>query len=166
MNQKSAFILLLFLLLSVALNSCKKPCILKDHSSEISGIIISEFDFDECFSLYEEYSNDYPGILVNDDSTYQALPLRSHAYREGCLNKPRPNIDFTKYTLLGLFTQGGCDVYYRRKVEKDDVNKRYIYSVKIKECGVCKKLMINNNWVLVPKLPTGYTVQYERKQEL
>ena len=45
---------------------------------------------------------------------------------------------------------------------KDDINKKYIYttSVKLIKTKYLKAVYYNNEAVLVPKIPAGYTVDF------
>ena len=75
-----------------------------------------------------------------------------------------PSIDFSQYTLLGKYTQGGgCSINFARKVYIDDTNKKIIYSVRVIEEGACEMLGMSMNWALVPKIPSDYIVEFEVK---
>ncbi len=132
----------------------KKPC---DSPSSISGIIVSAFSFGDCFSDYMVENKDY---VITNDSQYKALKIQ-RSDNSSCANATYPVIDFTKYTLLGKYaTGGGCSIGYARNVSRDDAAKTYTYTVHVKGCGECAMAGISNNWVLVPRLPDGYTVKF------
>lgn len=160
-------LIFVFFQLLAILNSCRKPCILKDGDSGNSGIIVSDFNFGECFNNYGSPTafgeNEY---VISDDSTFQSLAL---ALRYDFVNRPECKIavpvviDFSKHSLLGKNADGDCQAYFKRKVERDDLNKQYIYTIEVKSCGICKRLQYSMNWVLVPKLPQGSTVKFEVK---
>ena len=76
-----------------------------------------------------------------------------------------PNIDFNTESLLGLYTDGGCEVKFIRKVTRMDNENKYHYKVTVKDCGNCKKLGYSYNWVTVPKLPSAWTVTFETKKK-
>ena len=63
--------------------------------------------------------------------------------------------------MLGKKASGGCRVGFKREVISDDSNSQYIYKITVCEYGLCKSARISMNWVLVPKLPQGYTVKFE-----
>lgn len=72
-----------------------------------------------------------------------------------------PDIDFTKFTVLGIETSGSCETKFIREVTRLTSEKKYLYKVTVKECGLCKKLSVSHQWVVVPKLPIGWTVSFE-----
>jgi len=98
--------------------------------------------------------------IINDDSTFQQLFTSNTT--PIC---EVPVIDFTNYTLLGLFTTGGCETKYIREVTKIENENKYHYKVTVKSCGYCKVESYSYNWVTVPKLPNGWTVTFEVKNK-
>jgi hypothetical protein len=76
-----------------------------------------------------------------------------------------PIIDFSKYTLLGQSASaGGCKIPdYQIKAFRDYINRELIYKVKIVEHGTCLMAINKNKWILVPKIPTGYKVVFEKE---
>ncbi|MBD2699086.1 hypothetical protein IC229_00440 [Spirosoma sp. BT702] len=106
-------------------------------------------------------------IVIDNDSSFRAYFDYKNYYDStrfdrnfSCLNYQLEPVNFSKYSLLGNYAAGGCDVAFTRTVERDDMAKKYIYTVKVREAGACKKLEYSMNWVLVPKLPMGYTVEF------
>lgn len=97
-------------------------------------------------------------IIIDSDSVYSSVVDSS----AGCV---RTNIDFTKHTLLGLTASGGCTMKLKRVVTKNDANKEYVYKVIARDCGMCRKQVFDNNWVLVPKLPEGWAVRFELEEK-
>ena len=149
------FFLLITCLLLIA---CKKPICKKSRKDEISGIIVSEFDFGEC------YDGDAPldEYIITDDSSYQLLNPVIFYNRNDCKNATLPPIDFSMHSLLGKFVDGSCPVF-KSQVIDDDINKQYLFSIEVIECWPCKKLYEKMIWVLVPILSQGYTVKFEVK---
>ncbi|MFH1607893.1 MAG: hypothetical protein ABIA78_02055 [archaeon] len=75
-----------------------------------------------------------------------------------------PEIDFSKKTLLGNHASGGgCSIDFKKKVYQDDSNKKIIHSVKVVEKGRCDKLGSSMNWVIIQKVPSDYSVEFEVK---
>ena len=159
---KALHILLLVCIVAIA-ESCKKGCFIKNDKLE--GIIESEYEFGECFSNYSPPDFNVLEFVINDDSTFQSLALELRKnYKSECDSAVPEAIDFIKHTLLGMRTTGGgCSVDFFRKVTKDDAGKKYEYLVRVLECGICSKGFRSMNWVLVPKLPQGYSVEFEVK---
>jgi len=71
------------------------------------------------------------------------------------------SINFTRYSLLGFYAQGtGCSVGFARNVTSNATTKKYTYSIKVAVCGTCGYTDFKMNWVLVPKVPDDYTVDF------
>lgn len=71
------------------------------------------------------------------------------------------SFDFGSYTVLIHETSGSCNMKTIRTVERNDQLQKYIYNIEVNDCGCFyKKLMVTHNAVIVPKLPTGYTVEF------
>ncbi len=150
-------LILIFLISFLFLFSCEKEDI-------NSGLIIKEHDFGECFD--NDFAEEKEHIIT-DDSAYQDIKIHIIKNISGCENNPqRTAIDFSKYSLLGKNVGGGRYLRVIREVIDDKSNSRYIYTIKVKgdhkfySGGV---YMVKMNWVLVPKLPQGYTVKFEVK---
>ena len=141
-----------FLFLIIILQSCHKDDIYE-------GIIVQELDMGRCFPPFGNEPDEY---IITNDSLYQALLTIEKPI---CDNYTLPNVDFTTYTLLGKFTYSdGSPKYYKREVIKDEGNMIYIYNIYMK-CKNNNKEAISMNWVLVPKLPTGYSVKFNVEKD-
>ncbi len=119
------------------------------------GIIEQEINFGTCLPInlpQQEY-------VIQSNTEYQLLLNNSV-----CQSANFPNIDFSQYSLLGQYTSGKCKITFKRQVTKDEGNQRYNFTVHIFDRGICKKQGQSMNWVLVPKLPTNWTVNFEIKQ--
>lgn len=72
------------------------------------------------------------------------------------------DINFNKYSLIGIETDyGACDSM-NKKVLIDNTNNRIIYDIDIKKySGSCIKiLIINYNLALIPKISDNYTMDF------
>lgn len=69
-------------------------------------------------------------------------------------------IDFNQYTLLGKYARENCKVTFDRNITKNDAQKKYLYNIKVHQCGTCEINWESMNWVLVPKIPDDYTVSF------
>ncbi len=164
MHRVKSFILFFssIILIAYLFTSCRKGCFVKKDKNK--GIIVSEYNFGECFNNFPLSGFIADELVVEDDSTFQLLAID---LRYNFTNRPEcktavPNaIDFSMHTLLGKYATGQCGVDFIREVTEDVANHRYIYTIKVLECGLCKAARISMNWVLVPKLPQGYTVKFE-----
>lgn len=92
--------------------------------------------------------------VIDSDSAYATIRASDPQCKA-------PEIDFQKHTLLGLYATGGCAMKLKRKVTIDEGERQYVYHVMARDCGICQKMVVAFNWVLVPKLPAGWTVRFE-----
>lgn len=105
-------------------------------------------------------------FIINTVEEYQAL-LEFRSPADFCKDFKLPPIDFSQYTLLGKYTEGGgCSIDFKRNVAWDDANKKVAYSIDIIEIGACMKLAVSMNWILVPKIPPNYNVIFEVKESI
>lgn len=107
--------------------------------------------------------------VINTEKEYQSLIDNSPDLHPNpflpCIDYKFPTIDFSRKTLLGKgTTSGGCKVKTERKVLRDDVNKEYVYQIKIKQYGSCEMAWHSNNWILVPKIPSDYTIKFKEER--
>lgn len=94
--------------------------------------------------------------IIRSDEELQALFVNRPCQGEV------PDIDFSKYTLLGQFGgASGCERFYSRNVQIRENEERYIFTVRVSECGGCEPFETRWHWVLVPILPESYSVSFE-----
>ncbi len=134
--------------------SCVDDC--EENFDITGGIITSELDLGDCFSDVGALD---PQYIINDSTAFQALGILPINTPE-CVGTTLPEIDFNTHTLLGLYADGTCNVGFDRIVNRDDDLKKYIYTVSVNACGMCESLRFSMNWVIVPKLPDDYTVEF------
>lgn len=150
--MKKTFYNITILSLILFLNSCEKEDIFE-------GIIVKEFDAGRCLPPFGDEPDEY---IITNDSLYQNLLTLGTVV---CDDYTLPEIDFATYTLLGKFTfSNGSPKYYKREVIKDEGNMKYIYNIYMK-CKNNKKEALSMNWVLVPKLPAGYSVEFSVEKD-
>lgn len=102
-------------------------------------------------------------FIITSNEIYHSL-LQYKSTHPRCENFELPSIDFSQYRLLGKYAQGGgCSIDFVRKVFRDDSNKKIIYSIKVVEEGSCEKLGASVNWILIPKVPSDYSVEFQVK---
>ena len=92
--------------------------------------------------------------------------IRNDASRDECLQNLE-NIDFDKFTLLGIeLNTGYCDMPLGLELNavKDEAKKQYILNISyLAPQGTCRALSQYDLWILVPKLPENYTVNFNVK---
>ena len=155
MNLKVNFIIGITLLTITSLCSCSKsPLCWGDDKNK--GLIASTVNINQlnCGSQDQVDEKQY---VIDSDEEYYGL-ISNYIY---CDSSDLPEVDFVKYTLLGQYATGGCEVKFIREVIDNPDSKEYIYSIKVRDCGSCQSLRFDMNWVLVPKLPEYYNVRFE-----
>lgn len=116
---------------------------------------------------YHHFAAEGDTYIIKDDSTYQAVAAQFNEASPNltCGSTPPAAVDFSKYTLLGQYQEGGgCNIEFETKVYKNEVEKEYLHHVIITEEGNCDMLGANMNWVLV-ELPQGYDVTFSAESE-
>lgn len=135
------------------LNSCKK-----DNNQEIKLEVVYLSDFGMCFPTFN--SAFCSGYVICDNKSYQDF-RNSTVFKDiTCDTAQLPNIDFDKYSLIGIFTEGQCSLNNTKEIITDTSHKDYVYRIKVNESGSCKMLVTTMNWAKVPKLPSDYNVVF------
>ena len=128
-----------------------------DNSNvDFPGLEFETLGFGNCYDANMEK------IVIDNDATYQVL-LDSifQPYSSSCDSNSHPVIDFSIHTLLGDYRYGsGCSVNFIQNLYEDIPNQKYIYDIKMEEEGFCSMFGSSMNWILVPKLPENYTVEF------
>lgn len=147
--------MILYFVLAVAFISCNKNNNCPDSEKHTnSGIIFSDASAENrCVSVKEQGN-----YVITNQIDYEEIELIE--WIDTCKSKKLNPIDFTNYTLLGMFARGRCRVNFEREVISDSNNQKYIYTIKVNECGNCETNYEHMNWVLVPKLPDNWTVEF------
>jgi hypothetical protein len=125
-------------------------------------------------------------VAKNTEVEYQRLDLRHTGW--GCLRgKQRvvgdenalqalidtckdfdlklPEIDFSKHTLIAMGAATDLCQKLELKIIRDDAEKRYRHIIIADRPFRCRGVGYVPFWVLVPKLPPGYRVTFEREIE-
>ncbi len=158
MKNLSILAICLFLL-GVSFNSCEKNEDLCSSGMDVNlGLIIMDYDIGACFSDVGMLNQQY---VIRDEEDFAELGFLPHNSTT-CSEAELPAIDFTRYSLLGRYAEGTCSVFFTREVLKKETEKKITYKVSTQECGFCERLNFSMNWVLVPRIEDGYTVDFER----
>ena len=145
--------------MGAAFNSCEKNEDLCSSGTDVNlGLIAMDYDFGTCFTDVGMLNQQY---VVRDEATFSELAFLPHNSSD-CADAQVPAIDFSRYSLLGMYAEGTCTVFYTREVTKNEANKTYNYKVSTQECGFCESLSFSMNWVLIPKIQEGYTITFGR----
>lgn len=111
-------------------------------------------------SLYQEGYLGYRQTREEYPERYQAVPEMSYEeYLQTC--NVFPDVDFSRHSVLGYHATGtGCKVTFERRVYRDDKNKMILYDLTVIEEGICENKFTNRNLILVPRIPSDYTVEF------
>ncbi len=119
------------------------------------GIIESSYSIGNSFCVDFNERN----FVARNDSEFRQIYTISKQW-DDCRNFEMPEVDFSKYSLLGQ-QAGTCKGgNFLRTVTKNEAEKKIIYTVQAKCCGYNKVLLMSKNIVLVPKIPQDYTVEF------
>jgi hypothetical protein len=133
--------------------STRPNLLLKTRRIDLKGCIQTIFDKE---------------FIIGDQATFLKT-VRNDASREFCL-KNLEKIDFDEHTLIGLeLNTGYCEtpVGLTSKAFRNDAEKRYIVKIGFLEPNEpCRARSQYDFWLLVPKLPAGYTVKFDIKGEV
>ncbi len=120
----------------------------------------SQLDLEGCINF--RYPNTQ--LVIRDEATMKSL-VRNDMSRERCLAHLK-DIDFSKHTLVGIeLRTGWCrDPLFTYRVIKEEAKKKYLLAVRYQPPEVgCRALDQYDLWVLVPRLPEQYEVDFEVK---
>jgi len=158
------FNIILALAFTVSLSVFQTACEAEsscENSDTIDGIIDTVYDLGNCYQYMRDTS-----YVISDIVEFKKLKNEIdsafYAQNSQCDTAQLIVPDFTKYSLLAYFTEvKACDAAYKRTVLNESALHKYIYTIEIEACGNCTYMIPNMNWVLVPKLPENYTVEYK-----
>jgi len=137
------------------IGSCANDC--NDFADTSTGIIQQDLIFGTCFTDIGALEQEY---IIRDEAAFQALEILPVNSPECVGTTTLPEIDFNIHTLLGLYADGTCKASFDRHVIRDDAAMKYVYTISVTPCGNCESLAFGMNWVLVPKLPENYSVEF------
>ncbi len=105
-------------------------------------------------------------LVINSDQEYTKLQSETESYFRCSWSTPAPKIDFSQKTLLGQYTMGGgCTIDFKKSALKDEKHKKILYLVEVQNNGGCAMAGYSMNWITIPKLPKGFTVEFKTTQE-
>jgi len=117
-------------------------------------------DLGNCF----DFNSTKSGYIIDNDTSYQSFGDSSKVkYSTSCDTAKLLHIDFSTLTLLGISTTSSLCDNVSRVILMDTISKKYIYTIGIKHNKVdwCPQIAKTSmNWVLVPKLPGEYKVEF------
>lgn len=150
--MKNILYLLVFTLLA-----CQDEPSCEKTDDESTGLITRVLSYQVA---YDQQTGDLGanGIRISTNDDYQRV------FAHCCAGKLE-HVDFTQSDILGQSTVNqGCSSSYWRDVQRDDAARRLVYTVTERFCKKCSPVEGQGNFVVVPKIPEGYTVTYVRRQ--
>ncbi|MBM3921059.1 MAG: hypothetical protein FJ347_07535 [Sphingomonadales bacterium] len=147
----------LIILISVGglLTNCNREC--RNLANTQSGGIVKSYDFGDCF-LYSSLDSH---VIIDDAGKWTAFKQK---YLKYCDTQKLENIDFSQHMLVGnKLRVFACNVAFHRKLIINDSNKTYTYDIEMELCKGCNSELSSPNWVIMPKLPAGYTMVFRNK---
>ena len=91
---------------------------------------------------------------------YQSIPEMSYEEFLATCNV-FPDVDFSRQSVLGCHATGtGCTVTFEKHVYRDDQGNMISYELKVIEEGACEKVINDRNLILVPRIPSNYSVMF------
>jgi len=151
MRQTILFIMMLSLL----------SCVKENSNFEEVDFISMETEL-KCFLCRPQDCIDDCEFVINDSCSYVLLDsLKLHS--ENCNSVQLPEIDFNEYTLLGkgTYVAACAEADFSGKVEKNESDKKYIYTIEIDTSGHAHCFYGSMNWILVPKISSDYSIEFD-----
>ena len=147
--------LILFVLLAVS--SCIRDPFCNEHNADETAGVVKVLDQQYIAYLQNDGDMGRNGIKISTSTSYRNL--FSH-----CCGDKLDSIDFVKYDILGLSTvNNGQNSTYFLEVQRDDLMKKITYIVTERYCKKSSPVDGRSNFVIVPKIPSEYTIDYQRK---
>jgi len=116
-----------------------------------------------CIDTFFRTENSEKEFTINNNKEYRSL-ITYKSSSPFCKDLVLPTIDFSQKTLLGKYASGGgCTIDFMKKLYKDDTERKALYIIDVIEKGACNKLEFSMNWILSPKIPSDYLIQFQVK---
>lgn len=90
--------------------------------------------------------------------------LDSLLYNKPWTDNTNNSFDFNQHSIIGKYISGGCKLSIIRDLCIDHSRKRFTYTIRFRDAGICFAKAVNYNLVIVPKIPDDYTVVVHVKE--
>jgi hypothetical protein len=153
MKLKGLFLILL--LAGVGVSSCKKKCVI-DRENSISGDIIPDATI-----YHVGYAGPNNGYHLTTDVNGIEIAGSNVGLEvsfDGGLT--RGPINFTKYDVLLNPAILSCEAKVDKSVVYNAANQTVTYNVDVINCSSCDERYQAENYILVNKIPSNFTVLY------
>lgn len=151
------FILILAAALTV---SCTKD--VQEQNNKAKKTLLAIYDptlYGSCFSVMSIGDE----FVINDSIEYKTLEDSMRiSLSSTCDTACFAKIDFNTFTLIGKKVDLSLCDSITREIAADTIGKKYVYTIQVqRHVGFCVGVLkISMNWVLVPKLPDTYKVEF------
>jgi hypothetical protein len=158
---------LLFLLL--VLISCKKER--SDPSEPLYVKYINPGELFNCITCFSPLNISCNGFVIKNENSYKefADSLRIYPYNPSinCDTATLKLIDFSKYSLIGIFTSFGAYDSINKSILINSNRTKITYNIIIKKySGTCVSMLgVSLNFALISKIPDDCTVDFNTKTE-
>ena len=137
-------------------------CDKNDYDYDIKYFEIDNlFNCLSCFSITNIHV--YSGFIINDNETYKKYidSLRIYPLNITCDTSTTINIDFNKYTLIGILTEyNDCDSISKEIICNNNT-KKINYIIKISKNNELHKILkLSLNLMLISKVPNNYNIEF------
>jgi len=128
------------------------------HSEVLNAVFIDNLG--GCSPAINNSTNS--GFVFQNIESLQQFQHSIHLTATYCDTALITEINFDNYDLIGIQVVGICKLSAERQVVIDKSTKQYIYNIIIHtdQLPTCKMLVSTMNWAIVPKMPAGYSVQF------
>tara|TARA_B110000285_G_C15056914_1_gene580087 strand:- start:176 stop:652 length:477 start_codon:yes stop_codon:yes gene_type:complete len=134
--------------------SCKKCTVAEEDT--ISGIIIPNTIV---YAMPGYLTRDHP-INVWNGQQYDGFGYNFEiSIDEGVTRIP---VDYDAYTILANPMYVNCKASFEKSVTRDDINNIVRYKITATTCKSCEQERYVENYILVPDIPSNYTVVIEK----
>ena len=154
-NYKNGLQIFIFIVFISSCSGIYDPFCWGDN--KYKGIIIEQSERFDNYCPFLNYR--ISTIVIKSQDEY--IEFFTDTFKEELICTDFLDIDYNKYTLLGAYMGGGSTIRFVRDVQKNHEKKVYDYKITMYSCGVYLKGMNSMNWVLVPRLPDGWDVEFE-----
>lgn len=150
MKLKGLFLLLL--LVGIGSTSCKKKCVIDKEDTD-SGAIVSETTSGETVVLY------YPGYAgANVPNHFSSSNSNIEVSFDG--GQTKGPVNYSQYHVLRNPVTVTCEAKVDREVIFNTTAQTVTYNIDVTNCTDCDDKYVAENYVLVPAIPSSYTVVY------
>ncbi len=151
MQIKKTLLLSLTAIAILVLSSSCKKCKVSNEDTNTGEIVSEAIIYPSGATLSQNYGTQlFDGVNTPPD-------LFQVSFDGGVT---RVDVDWSSYYVMGLPMTVKCETEFVRNVSKDTLNGIVRYSVDATTCKLCDQNRSVDNWVLVKKFPSSYTVLY------